>query len=131
MSAVSTPDVSLTLPSDSPLIAGGVDDVTLTCSASVDRGVVDFGDLVYSFTWYNSEGEVIMSSSRTIISSINNKSTLTLSPLSVDDSNINCSVVVAERFGRLDSSGAGYWYTYINVRSKLRLIADFNPGTLK
>ena len=130
MSTVSTPDVSLTIPSDSPLIVGGVDDVTLTCSASVDRGVVDFGDLVYSFTWYNSE-EVVMSSSRTIISSINNMSILTLSPLSVDDSNITCSVVMAERLGRLGSSAAGHWYTFVNVRSKLRLIADFNPGTLK
>ena len=99
-------------------MAGGVDDVTLTCSASVDRGVVDFGDLVYSFTWYNSEGEVIMSSSRTIISSINNMSTLTLSPLSVDDSNITCSVVVAERLGRLGSSAAGFQYTFISLQSK-------------
>ena len=119
MSAVSTPDVSLVVSSDSLLIAGGVDDVTLTCSASVDRGVVDFGDLVYSFSWYNSEGEVIMSSSRTIISSINNMSTLTLSLLSVDDSNINCSVVVAERLGRLDSSAVGYRCIKVNVQRKL------------
>ena len=121
MSAVSTPEVVLMEPSDSALIAGRDDDVTLTCSASVDRGVVDFGDLVYSFTWYNSEGEVIMSSSRTIISSINNMSTLTLSPLSVDDFNITCSVVVAERLGRLDSSSAAFQYTFINIRGKLRL----------
>ena len=120
MSAVSTPDVSLVVSSDSLLIAGGVDDVTLTCSASVDRGVVDFGDLVYSFTWNNSEGEVIMSSSSaTIISSINNMSTLTLSPLSVDDSNITCSVVVAERLGRLDSSATGYRCIKVNVQRKL------------
>ena len=119
MSAVSTPDVSLVVSSDSLLIAGGIDDVTLTCSASVDRGVVDFGDLVYSFTWNNSEGEVVMSSSRTIISSINNMSTLTLSPLSVDDSNITCSVVVAERLGRLDSSAAGYRCIKVNVQRKL------------
>ena len=92
MFVVSTPDVIITGSSDSPLIAGGVDDVTLTCSASVDHGVVDFGDLVYSFTWYYSEGEVIISSSRTVITSINNMPTLTLSPLSVDDSNITCSV---------------------------------------
>ena len=120
MFIVSTPDVIITASSDSPLIAGGVNDVTLTCSASVDRGVVDFGDLIYSFTWYNSEGEVIISSSRTIISSINNMSTLTLSPLNVDDSNITCSVVVAERLGRLDSSAAGHWFTKINVKRTLK-----------
>ena len=119
MSAVSTPDVSLVISSDSPLIAGGVDDVTLICSSSVDRGVVDFGDLVYSFTWYNSEGEVIMSSNRTIISSITYMSTLTLSPLSVNDSNITCSVIVTERLGRLDSSAAGYQYIKVNVQRKL------------
>ena len=120
MSAVSTPDVSLVVSPNSQLIAGGVDDVTLICSASVDRGVVDFGDLVYSFTWYNSEGEVIMSSSRTtIMSSFNNMSTLTLCPLSVDDSNITCSVVVVERAGRLDSSAAGYRCIKINVQRKL------------
>ena len=119
MSAVSTPDVTLVVSSDSLLIAGGVNDVTLTCSASVDRGVVDFGDLVYSFTWYNSEGEVIMSSNRTIISSTTYMSTLTLSPLSVNDSNITCSVIVTERLGRLDSSAAGYRYIKVNVQRKL------------
>ena len=119
MSVVSTPDVSLVVSSDSLLIAGGVDGVTLICSASVDRGVVDFGDLVYSFTWYNSEGEVIMSSNRTIISSNNNMSTLTLSPLSVDDSNITCSVLVADWLGLLNSSAAGYRYIKVNVQRKL------------
>ena len=117
MSAVSTPDVSLTVSSNSQLIAGGVDDVTFICSASVDRSIVDFIYLFYSFTWYNSEGEVITSSNRTIISSINNVSTLTLSPLSVDDSNITCSVVVVERLGTLAYSIAGYHNTLINVQS--------------
>ena len=121
MSAVSTPDVLLTVPSDFPFIVGAVDDVNFTCSASVDHDVVDTGDPIYSFTWYNSQGGEIMSGSRTIISQMNNMSTLILSPLSVDDSNITCSVVVAERLDRLDSSAAGFQNTFISLQSKLRL----------
>ena len=90
----------LAVASDSLFVAGGVDDVILICLASVDF-CVDF-----SFTWYNSEGEVILSSSRTIISSINNMSTLTLSPLSVNDSNITCCVTVAETMGRINTNNA-------------------------
>jgi len=85
--------VSLLVSSDSLLISGGVD---LTCSASVDHDVVDLGNLVYSFTWYNNEEQVFICSERTIVS------TLTLSPLSVDDSHTTCSVAVAERLGRWD-----------------------------
>jgi len=81
---VPTPEVSLIVSSDSPLVAGGVDNVTLTCSASVDRDVVDFGDLV-----------------------------------SVDDSNITCSVVVTESLGILDASSAGFHSIYILIQSKL------------
>ena len=101
MSIVPSPNVSLTVSSDSPLIAGGVNDGTLTCSASVDRGVIDFGDIVYSFTWYNSEGEV-KSSNRTVISYMISTSTLTLSPLSVYDSNVTCCVVGSEGQCRLN-----------------------------
>ena len=61
-----------------------------------------FGDLVY--TWYNSEGEAIESSNRTIISYINNMSTLTLSPLSIDDSNVTCCVVGLEGQGKSNSN---------------------------
>ena len=82
--------------SNSPLIAGAVDDVLVNCSAAVDCHAADIiGDLVY--TWYNSKGKAIVSSNRTIISYNNNMSTLTLSPLSIDDSNVTCCVVGSER----------------------------------
>jgi len=57
---------------------------------------------------------------------MNNTSTLTLSPLSVDDYNITCSVVLAERLGRLDSSDIGLQSKIIDVQSKKCIYYPFS-----
>ena len=53
--AVSTPTVSTTVPSG-PLFAGGVDNVTLTCSVMLGAGVDNPAVIRYSYTWLDREG---------------------------------------------------------------------------
>ena len=86
------------------LVAGGVEDVNITCTATVNYSVVDSADLVYSYTWRNSLGQLI---TKTKIKSVGNVSTLTLSPLSTLDTNLSCRVIVSERLGRLHTSHGG------------------------
>ena len=104
--------------SSGPLVAGGVDDVTLTCSATVDSFIVDFGILGYAFTWLDRRGTTILTVNRTtIVSSTNNNiSTLALSPLSIEDTNFTCTVVVHDIMNRLGSSAAGAMSTTLNIQ---------------
>ena len=48
------------------LVARGVEDVNITCTAIVNYSVVDSADLVYS-SWRNSLGKLITNSNRTNI----------------------------------------------------------------
>ena len=106
--------------SSGPLVAGGVDNVIVTCSATVDTTVVDFGTLIYSITWLNRQGDEISSNSRTNIvsstSSSSSTSTLTLSPLSIEDTNFACDVVVSDMLNRLAPSAEGTGATTVDVQ---------------
>ena len=117
--AVSTPDVSVSV-SSGPLVAGGVNNVTLTCFAMINTSASDFGIFDYTFTWLNREDAVIQNTKRTnIISSTSSTSTLTLSPLNVGDTEFTCTVIINERSNRLATSAIGTGSTTINVQSKL------------
>ena len=118
--AVSTPDVSVSL-SSGPLVAGGVNNVTLTCFAMINTSVSDFGIFDYTFTWLNREDTEIQNSQRTNIipSTSSDSSTLTLSPLHVVDTEFTCTVIVNERSSRLATSAIGTGSMTINVQSKL------------
>ena len=77
------------------LVAGGVEDVNITCTATVNYSVVDSADLVYSYTWRNSLGQLITDNNRIIIKSFhNNISIISLFPLSVMDTIFSCTAVV-------------------------------------
>ena len=104
--------------SSGPLVAGGVNDVVVTCSATVNTTVVDFGTLRYTVTWLNRQGDEISTDSRTtIVSSTSSSfSTLTLSPLSTEDTNFTCVLVVNELRNRLTPSTAGTGSTTIDVQ---------------
>ena len=86
------------------LMAGGAEDVNITCTATVNYSVVDSADLVYSYTWRNSLGQLITNSNKTLINSVGNMSILTLSSLSTLDTNFSCSVIVSETLGGLHTS---------------------------
>ena len=118
--AVSTPDVSVSV-SSGPLVAGGVNNVTLKCFAMINTFVSDFGTFDYTFTWLNREDTVIQNSQRTNIvsSSTSDSSTLTLSPLNVQDTEFACTVIVTERSNRLATSAIGTGSMTINVQGKL------------
>ena len=77
------------------LVAGGVEDVNITCTATVNYSVVDSVDLVYSYTWRSRYDHLIDNSKRTKIKSVNNISTLTLSPLSTKDTHFSCTTNVS------------------------------------
>ena len=121
--AVSTPDVSVSV-SSGPLIAGGVNDVVVTCSATVNNTVVDFGTLGYTVTWLNRQGDEISTDSRTaFVSSISSSSsTLTISPLSTEDTNFTCVVVVSEMQNILTPSTAGTGSTTIDIQGNFLFI---------
>ena len=112
------------------LVAGGVDDVTLTCSASVDSFLVHFNTLSYTITWRDRYGGVISSGSRTTIvsSTSSSSSTLTLSPLSTEDTNFTCVVVLSEMLNRLAPSAEGTGSTTVAVQgnslSSFRILSD-------
>ena len=91
---VPPPLVAVTVTSGS-LVAGGVEDVNITCTATVNYSVVDSADLVYSYTWRNVHDQLINNNKRTKIKSVNNMSTLTLSPLSVRDTHFSCTTNVS------------------------------------
>ena len=116
--AVSTPTVSTTVPSG-PLFAGGVDNVTLTCSAMLGAGVDNPAVIRYSYTWLDREGREIISGGRTIITPTTpSSSTLTLSPLSTTDTNFACRVTLSDSRSLLRPSDPGEQRTDVNVLSK-------------
>ena len=114
--AVPTPVVSITvLPG--PLFAGEVE--SLTCTATLDLSIVDSGNILYSFTWRDREGNTVVSGSRTIITQTFSSSSLTLSPLNTMDTNFTCTVRAMESMNRLVSSAEGNdFITIINVHSE-------------
>ena len=100
------------------VLAGGADNVTVNCSASVDSSLVDFGNLEFNFTWRNRDEMEILNDNRIIITSEEDQSTLTLSPPSTEDTNFTCSVIVSERLGRLLPSEEESLYISIILQSK-------------
>ncbi len=106
------------------LLVGGVDDVTLECSASINQDIVDTGELRYSFIWIYRDGSEVRNSSRTIItsSSTSNSSTLTLSPLSSLDTLFKCNVTVSESQNLLQRSNAGTTLIFINFNKKMFIL---------
>ncbi len=117
--AVPAPDVSVTISPDL-LLVGGVDNITLTCSANINRDSVDTGNLRYSFIWIDRDGFEVTSSNRTIVisSTTNSWSTLTLSPLSSLDTLFKCNVTVSESQNLLQRSNAGTKSISINSQCK-------------
>ncbi len=120
--AVSTPVVTLSLAPDSPLVAGGVENTTLTCTAMVDEAVVNGVVIEYAFTWRDRDSNTIVSGGRTILSttapSPSQSSTLTLSPLSTADTSFTCAVVVTVMEDTLVPSAPGEASTAVNVISE-------------
>ncbi len=119
---VSTPVVTLSLAPDSPVVAGGVGDTVLTCTAVVDRAVVNRGTLEYAFTWRDRDSNTIVSGGRTILSntapSPSQSSNLTLSPLSIADTSFTCAVVVTVMEDTLVPSETGETSTAVSVISE-------------
>ena len=114
--AVPTPVVSITV-RPGPLFAGEVE--SLTCTATLDLTIVDYGNILYSFTWRDREGNTVVSGSRTIITQTSSSSSLTLSPLNTMDTNFTCTVRAMESINRLVSSTEGNdFVTIINVHSE-------------
>ena len=121
---VSAPNVILSLTSDpsASLVAGGLQDTILNCSAMLDR-FVNSGILQYTFAWQDKDGDAIVSDSRTIISpasspSLTPYSTLSLSPLSTEDTNFTCTVAVSETQARLEASEQARNSLSLNVSSE-------------
>ena len=109
----------VTLSLAGPLVAGGVQDTTLTCSAMVDRSVVDRGTILYAFTWRDRDGRTVESGGRTIISTAApQSSTLTLSPLNTADTNFTCAVAATESQNTLVPSELGEMSTPVSVMSE-------------
>ena len=96
---VPVPSVSLNITPHGPLLVGGAEDITLTCSALLDLTVVDTQrDILYSFTWRDRAGVEIVSGDRITISQSSSTtafSSLTLSPLTTMDTNFTCTVEVS------------------------------------
>ena len=90
------PTLSLNVTPHGPLLAGGAEDITLTCYALLDLTVVDTQqDILYSFTWRDRAGVEIVSGDRITISQSSSTtafSSLTLSPLTTIDTNFTCAV---------------------------------------
>ena len=90
------PPVVVVSVTSSSLVVGGVEDVNITCTATVNYSVVDSADLVYSFTWRSRYDQLIKNNNkRTKITSVNKISTLTLSPLSTRDTYFSCTTNVS------------------------------------
>ena len=96
--------MSITVP-PGPLFAWEVE--TLTCTATLDLSIVDSGNILYSFTWRDREGNTVVSGSRTIITQTSSSSSLTLSPLNIMDTNFTCTVIAMESMNRFVSSAEG------------------------
>ncbi len=117
--AVPAPNVSVTISPDL-LLVGGVDDVILTCSNTINQNIVDTGELRYSFIWINRDGSEVRNGSRTVITSSTTSSwsTLTLSPLSSEDTFIRCNVTISESQNTLQRSNAGTMSISVNSQCK-------------
>ncbi len=117
---VPAPDISVIISSDL-LIVGGVDDVTITCSTSINQNIVDTGELRYSFIWIDRDGSEVRNSNRAIItsSSTSSWSTLTLSPLSSVDTFFRCNVTISESQLTLRRSDVGTASVIIDLKCKL------------
>ena len=103
--AVPTPAVSITV-TPGPLFVGEVE--SLTCTATLDLSIVDSGNILYSFTWRDREGNTVVSGSHTIITQTSSSSSsLILSPLNTTDTNFTCTVRAMESMNRLVSSAVG------------------------
>ncbi len=118
--AVPVPDVSVVISPDL-LLVGGADEVTLTCSTSLNQDIVDAGDLRYSFIWIDRDGSEVRNSSRSNINSstTSNSSTLTLFPLSLMDTFFRCNVTISEAQNTLQKSDLASASIYINMLCKL------------
>ena len=107
--------MSITVP-PGPLFAGEVE--TLNCTATLNLTIEDSGDILYSFTWRDREGNTVVSGSRTIITQTSSSSSLTLSSLNTMDTNFTCTVRAIESMNRLVSSAEGDDSITINVHSE-------------
>ena len=109
-----------------PLVAGGIQDTVLTCSAMLDTAV-DEGTILYTFTWRDRDGNTVLPGERTTISpgspSLGSSSTLTLSPLSTADTMFTCMVVAMEMTATLDPSDPGVASIQLDVISKSHIIS--------
>ena len=128
MCIVSAPMVTLSLAPDPALVAGGVEDTTLICSAMVNQAV-NRGTIIFTFTWRDRDGNPVVSQQRTAISPSTPPhsstfpipvitSTLTLSPLSTADTNFSCTVDLAESQNTLDPSEPVTMSIAVNVISE-------------
>ena len=121
--AVSTPAVTASVSpvSPDPLVAGGVGDTVLTCSAMLNAAVDD-GTILYTFTWQDTDGNAVLPGEQTTISSESHSylssSTLTLSPLNSADTMFTCIVVATEMTSTLDASDPGVASIQLNVIGK-------------
>ena len=109
--------------SPDPLFAGGVGEVTLTCSAMVDRTLVDVGDIAYDFTWQDRNGDTLLAGGRLTItntspSSSSSSSSLTLSTLSTTDTSFTCTVTASDAQNRFTDSEAASEVRTVNVQGK-------------
>ncbi len=117
--AVPAPNVSVMISPDL-LLVGGVDDVILTCSTTINQNIVDTGELRYSFIWIDRDGSEVRNGSRTVITSSTTSSwsTLTLSPLSSVDTFFRCNVTISEAQNTLQRSNTGTMSISVNSQCK-------------
>ena len=120
---VSTPAVTVSVNpvSPDPLVAGGVGDTVLTCSAMLNAAVNE-GTILYTFTWQDRDGNAVLPGERTTISpgspSQVSSSNLTLSPLNTADTMFTCRVVATEMTSTLNASDPGVASIPLSVISK-------------
>ncbi len=124
MIPVPSPGVSILVP-PTPLYAGGLNDVTLTCSASLKMDLIDRGDedILYTFTWIGRGGDTLVSGGRITITTTTSPTTsttssLTLSPLSTTDTNFTCTVRATEAQNRIVASEIGRKTVQVNIQSE-------------
>ena len=106
-------------------MAGRERDVTLNCSARLNLTVLTRGRIGYDFQWEDgNNGTVVETGERTTITtapsipSVISYSVLTLSPLSIVDTNFTCTVMVMEMQGALRDSDLGAANLLLNVTSE-------------
>ncbi len=103
-----------------------MNDVALTCSASLKMDLIDRGDedILYTFTWMEREGGTIVSGGERITittttsPTTSTTSSLTLSPLSTTDTNFTCTVRATEAQNRIVASEIGRKTVQVNVQGE-------------